>query len=171
MPPSIDHSPFVSSSPGEVVSVTEVPDIAFKTIDGHTLRLDVFHPPLQQKPSSLRPVAIFVHGGGWKVGSRKAILGRCAVGSSFARRGFVGIAVSYRLSRVAASCVIRVYVGLAIFLGCVLLSVVLTVPLSEASRAGAVAGAFAAPLLALLACDPCFTWRRGCGAGPVHPAH
>ncbi|MEM9160177.1 MAG: alpha/beta hydrolase [Verrucomicrobiota bacterium] len=62
---------------------------------GHTLTLDLYLPDESAKPS---PVVIFVHGGGWKNGSRKTALKRA---SWLSEHGFAVAGIDYRLTDVA----------------------------------------------------------------------
>lgn len=47
-------------------------DIAFKTVDGESLMVDLYM-PLQRAPGPI-PVVVFSHGGGWIVGDRTSML-------------------------------------------------------------------------------------------------
>jgi acetyl esterase/lipase len=68
-------------------------DLVFATIDGNDLKLDIAYPKEGKKKL---PVIVYIHGGGWETGAKptdQALL--------FAEKGFVGIAIEYRLSGVA----------------------------------------------------------------------
>ena len=70
-------------------------DIAYANPDGHTLLLDVFRPADGNRPL---PVIVFVHGGGWKNGSRKS--GEKNAGW-LVGEGFAVVSIEYRLTEVA----------------------------------------------------------------------
>jgi acetyl esterase/lipase len=88
--------------PGQMpaVQMMEVPssiqldrDIVFATMDGHELKLDIACP---KAGNGKLPAIIYIHGGGWVLGDKspnEAI--------TYAKNGFVGIAIQYRLSTVA----------------------------------------------------------------------
>ena len=74
--------------------VTTLRNIVYAHASGHDLLLDLYLPPGDQKP---RPVIVFFHGGGWRVGSKaevekKAVL---LVGET----GYALASVNYRLSQ------------------------------------------------------------------------
>ena len=60
------------------------------------LRWNVFRPAA---PADGAPVALLIHGGGWRGGDRAAMTGAC---EAFARQGYVAIAPEYRLLGEAA---------------------------------------------------------------------
>ncbi len=68
------------------------PDITYATINGRQLRLDLYAP--QVKPHQPMPVVMWIHGGGWKGGSkdnpRRAL--------PILERGYILVSVEYRLS-------------------------------------------------------------------------
>ena len=70
-----------------------LPDIAFAAVDGHELQLDLYLPDDVENP----PLVVWVHGGGWRMGSRDRV---GAIG--LVEHGFAIASVSYRLSPVAA---------------------------------------------------------------------
>jgi acetyl esterase/lipase len=82
-----------------VVSAADAPagyrkvvDIPFAEVDGHRLALDLYLPEGQEHA----PLVVFVHGGGWRNGSRNSMpLG------GLATEGFAFASVDYRLSPVA----------------------------------------------------------------------
>lgn len=86
--------------PWQNLSVGEVPeniqldrDIAYATMDGHELKLDIAYP---KDNKTKIPAIVYIHGGGWVLGDKnpnEAI--------TYAKNGFVGIAIQYRLSTVA----------------------------------------------------------------------
>jgi acetyl esterase/lipase len=88
--------------PGQMPSthLMEVPeniqldrDIVYATMDGHELKLDIAYP---NDNKTKIPAIVYIHGGGWVLGDKdpnQAI--------TYAKNGFVGIAIQYRLSGVA----------------------------------------------------------------------
>jgi acetyl esterase/lipase len=68
------------------------PDITYATINGRELKLDFYAPKV--KPKKPMPVVMWIHGGGWKGGSknnpRKAL--------PILERGYILVSVGYRLS-------------------------------------------------------------------------
>jgi acetyl esterase/lipase len=79
--------PNVTSSLGLVYG--EAPD---ENGNPETLRLDLFEPQGDTRP--LRPAIIFIHGGSFCCGNRTA---EHTNAQAFARRGYVTVAISYRL--------------------------------------------------------------------------
>jgi acetyl esterase/lipase len=65
-------------------------DIPYGTGGGRDLLLDILRPDVPAHP--LRPAVIWVHGGGWREGSRAD-----SPNAMLARRGFVTASISYRL--------------------------------------------------------------------------
>jgi acetyl esterase/lipase len=80
-----------------------VTDVTYATIPGYRpLHLDLYRDPAAR---ALRPLVIFVHGGGWAVANPRAgaaFLDFPAVLASLARRGYVVASIEYRLSGEAA---------------------------------------------------------------------
>ncbi len=70
-------------------------DLLYRSVDGSALYLDIYQPD-SRPPAGGRPALIAIHGGGWRGGS-KTDYGRSLV--PLVRRGYVVIAVDYRLSR------------------------------------------------------------------------
>lgn len=68
-------------------------DIVYATMDGHELKLDIAYPKANK---GKMPAIIYIHGGGWVLGDKDP---NEAV--TFAKNGFVGISIQYRLSTVA----------------------------------------------------------------------
>jgi len=67
-------------------------DVEYATVDGHTLKLDLYQPG-GDRPA---PVIVWVHGGAWRSGSKSPMpLG------ALVRRGYAVASVDYRLSPVA----------------------------------------------------------------------
>ena len=88
-------SNIISVSPNEQ-SLPEdldlIEDIAYEGPDGASLAADVYRP--KNRTADPLPIAVFVHGGGLFVGSRKA---NREFAGLLARRGYVVFALSYRL--------------------------------------------------------------------------
>lgn len=66
-------------------------DIVYETVNGRDLPLDLYRPANMTKPL---PLIIWIHGGGWKGGSKNSI-NRCA---GMLERGYAIASVEYRLS-------------------------------------------------------------------------
>ena len=77
-----------SASAKSTSAATVIEDIQFAEIDGHKLLLDL-HMPDESRP----PLVVYIHGGGWKGGSRKS----CHV-KGLADHGFAVASISYRLT-------------------------------------------------------------------------
>lgn len=67
-------------------------DLAYGTVNGSVLHLDVYQPSEPQR--ALRPAVILIHGGGWNSLDKSTMRG---MGQFLARNGFVAFAVDYRL--------------------------------------------------------------------------
>ncbi len=77
----------------EIDGITIERDIVFGNADGYELLLDIAY---ANDSDSLVPAIVHIHGGAWRGGSKnpdRAI--------RFARAGFVGVSINYRLSGVA----------------------------------------------------------------------
>jgi len=72
--------------------VTVTPDIHVATVGDHELGLDLYMPEGVANP----PLLVWIHGGGWRAGSRKSVSTL-----AFVEAGFAMASVSYRLSPVA----------------------------------------------------------------------
>ncbi len=66
-------------------------DIVYETVGGRDLHLDLYRPKNATKPT---PLVIWVHGGGWRGGSKK---GACPA-LALLQRGYAVASVEYRLS-------------------------------------------------------------------------
>lgn len=75
--------------------VSVVPDVQFAAPNGVPLCADLYLP---QGVGTPRPVIVWLHGGGWRFGSRRA---GPDLARFFAASGFAMVAVEYRLSTVA----------------------------------------------------------------------
>jgi acetyl esterase/lipase/type 1 glutamine amidotransferase len=73
--------------------ITVKKDIVYATVDGFELTLDAAYP---KEMSGNAPAIVHIHGGGWQKGQKSA---RYAI--QFARNGFVGFSINYRLSGTA----------------------------------------------------------------------
>ena len=69
-----------------------VRDIRYKETSGRDLHLDLYLPCTQSRP----PVIVYIHGGGWRAGSKEAYQRQA---SYLAERGFAGAVIEYRLSK------------------------------------------------------------------------
>lgn len=67
-------------------------DLTYRKVNNEELQLDVAYP---EKPQSLRPGLILIHGGGWSGGQRQSFRGLM---EKAAQRGYVAATVSYRLT-------------------------------------------------------------------------
>lgn len=69
-------------------------DVSYCTVDGVALTMDVYYPASAGGPV---PVVVYVHGGGWTSGDKSS-----GEGSRYlpvlAERGYLGVAVNYRLA-------------------------------------------------------------------------
>ena len=72
-----------------------VRDIEYAKPDGYSLKLDLYLP---EDASTPRPAVVFVHGGGWKNGSKKSAE---RTAGWLAEHGFVVAGIGYRLTDVA----------------------------------------------------------------------
>ena len=70
-------------------------DLVYKTVDGIELKLDLYIP---EKISAPVPLIIWIHGGGWRNGSKETCL---AARLNFMQYGFAVASINYRLSGVA----------------------------------------------------------------------
>ena len=69
-------------------------DVAYARIDGQPLLLDVYLPDKADRPL---PVIVWIHGGGWRSGSKE----RCPA-VPLAAEGYAVVSINYRLSEQAA---------------------------------------------------------------------
>jgi acetyl esterase/lipase len=77
-------------------SVSVQQDVAYGTVAGHPLLLDIYEPGGHSSglPSDLRPAVVLIHGGGWTAFDKSTMQG---MGMFLARSGFVAFSVDYRL--------------------------------------------------------------------------
>jgi len=70
--------------------------VVFGNAGGRALCGDLFHPPeTADEPGAARPAILLIHGGAWARGDRTQLRG---YGIALARRGYVCMAIEYRLS-------------------------------------------------------------------------
>lgn len=79
-------------------------DIVYARRGAHALRLDAYLPvdapsATSAPPTAPLPAIVFVHGGGWRIGTRAEF---APMAIRMARRGYAAVTVSYRLSPEAA---------------------------------------------------------------------
>ena len=72
-----------------------ISDIEYGNPNDYSLKLDLYLPAKSDQP---RPAIVFVHGGGWKNGSKKSAKKNA---SWLAEHGFVVAGINYRLTQVA----------------------------------------------------------------------
>lgn len=95
--PSMPASGRCSTAVHPLWQITQVAGVEYRTAVDHlgqtvSLQLDLFLPPAGEPAA--RPTLVLVHGGGFHSGSRENFFGTAR---EFARRGFVAVAISYRL--------------------------------------------------------------------------
>lgn len=78
---------FVSCRP---VAGETLKDIEFANMDGHSLTLDLYLP---EKKDTKPPLVVYIHGGGWRGGSKE----KCEI-KWLAEHGFAVASISYRLT-------------------------------------------------------------------------
>lgn len=72
-----------------------LPDVPFATVDSEPLYVDLVLP--HPRPRQPAPVLVWVHGGGWMVGSRSRLIKKGWL-PLFAKEGYAVVSVGYRLS-------------------------------------------------------------------------
>jgi acetyl esterase/lipase len=80
--------------------VTGYPNLAYASVPGRSLFLDLYVPPAG-KGGSARPFIVYAHGGGWSGGSSRttgAFENWPSVLASIAARGYVVASINYRLT-------------------------------------------------------------------------
>jgi acetyl esterase/lipase len=81
-----------SAFPGEQVSVQQ--DVAYGSVNGHSLLMDIYS--LDANASTSSPAVVLIHGGGWISFDKSTMR---TMGMFLARSGFVAFSVDYRLMR------------------------------------------------------------------------
>lgn len=87
----MERNAFESSS---THGVRIIRDVEYGTGGGHPLTCDLLMPN-DQSTSTLSPAILFVHGGGWRTGSKE---NRQPLLSELARHGYVVVTINYRLT-------------------------------------------------------------------------
>lgn len=82
-------APFLHAQDGGLLSS---PGLTFATYGERTLQLDLYRPADPKKPL---PAIVCIHGGGWFKGDRSKMTG---LAEALAKKGFVTVSISYRLS-------------------------------------------------------------------------
>lgn len=75
--------------------VEMISDIVFARTGGRELKLDLFLPQFKTGPF---PTVMYLHGGGWRSGSRRQFYKYAA---QMATMGYAGVTIDYRLSQEA----------------------------------------------------------------------
>ncbi|MCA9072647.1 MAG: prolyl oligopeptidase family serine peptidase, partial [Planctomycetaceae bacterium] len=86
-----NRKPKPKTSPNDAWNVTK--DLEYAQVDGKSLKLDLYRP---KKAQGQLPVVMWVHGGGWKQGSKN----RCPA-TWLVDQGFAVASIEYRLTDVA----------------------------------------------------------------------
>jgi len=85
----------IETEPAVPDSIEVLKDIVYKQMESTSLQLDIYKLKRLKKAA---PVLIFIHGGGWSKGKRSDYLPYLL---DYAKKGYVTVTVSYRLSGVA----------------------------------------------------------------------
>jgi acetyl esterase/lipase len=85
----------VETNPDIPESIEVVRDMVYKQVDSISLKLDVYR---EKDFSTPGPALVFIHGGGWSKGDKSDYLPYLI---DYAKKGYVTVTVSYRLSKVA----------------------------------------------------------------------
>ena len=85
----------IESEPLVPDDIEAIKDITYKRIADQDLQLDIYKQKGLQTPA---PTLVFIHGGAWKKGKRQDYLPYLI---DYAKKGYVTVTVSYRLSKVA----------------------------------------------------------------------
>jgi len=91
-PTAVSTKQMLAKVPDDVVVE---PDIAYRPGDSKAWRLDLFQP--KSKSAKLRPGLVFIHGGGWRSGDKRAVTFLNGA-IEYAQKGYVTITVNYRLT-------------------------------------------------------------------------
>jgi acetyl esterase/lipase len=85
----------VETKPAVPKSIEVVEDIVYKQVDSISLKLDIYK---LKNLEEAKPVLIFIHGGSWSKGNKSDYLPYLI---DYAKKGYVTVTVSYRLSGMA----------------------------------------------------------------------
>lgn len=77
------------------VAIEIARDITYGLVDGRELKLDIVRPVVRAQNA---PAVVFVHGGGWRAGDKASGIRFL---SALAKKGYVGVTISYRLTPIA----------------------------------------------------------------------
>lgn len=92
--PAKEAAPATSAAPAAATGPQVVKDIVYATPEGSgPLKLDLYLPERGEKPA---PVVVWIHGGGWKMGSKEGCPAALLV-----PKGFAAVSISYRFTDVA----------------------------------------------------------------------
>jgi acetyl esterase len=80
-------------------AVRVISNVVYARPGGVPLQLDVYVPAKPSRRAGLRPAAVLVHGGGFRVGDKRTLASR---GLLLAARGWVAFSVNYRLGAAPA---------------------------------------------------------------------
>lgn len=72
-----------------------VKDVVYKTVNGQSLKLDLYRPSAQTRNA---PLVVWIHGGAWKRGAKEDISRNSRLLNSLLADGYAVAAVGYRLS-------------------------------------------------------------------------
>jgi acetyl esterase/lipase len=86
------HARSVAQAAEKDMKIRTTADLCFAEVNGTKLMLDLYLPLKVEKP----PLVVYIHGGGWRSGSRKN-----SFASWIAEHGYALASIEYRLSKVA----------------------------------------------------------------------
>jgi len=72
--------------------ISQHKNIVFKVVNNDSVRLDIFY---RKDITTPRPIIIFIHGGGWKMGSKETYY---SYAGPFVKDGYITATVNYRLA-------------------------------------------------------------------------
>lgn len=84
------------AEPALTKDVKREADIAYKTVNGRQLVLDIFYPTNTQQK---KPAVLLIFGGGWRSGDKTQ---NHAMATELAKQGYIAVSAEYRLSPEAA---------------------------------------------------------------------
>jgi acetyl esterase/lipase len=91
-PPQAQAAPPLPAPSSENQATSVQHDVAYGTVNGHSLLLDIYQPG--EHSSGLLPAVLLIHGGGWTSFDKSTMQ---TMGMFLARSGFVAFSVDYRL--------------------------------------------------------------------------